>query len=147
MKKFFFAFLLLGATSLFAHIVQYDVGQKAIYVSVFFDKEHKSSWSKYELYAPDASLPYQQGRTDTNGVVAFLPDRAGNWRLDIHAGSDHGEHFKQIELTIDDAMILQDVTKPLYSKYGAIISGLGIIFGFFGLFYGWINRPKKQTKN
>jgi nickel transport protein len=147
MKNLFLAFFLLSTTSLFAHIVQYDVGQKAIYVSVFFDKEHKSSWSKYELYAPEASLPYQQGRSDANGVIAFLPDRAGKWRLDVHAGSDHGEHFKQIELNIDKTMVIKDVTKPLYSKYGAIISGFGLIFGLFGLLYGWINRPKKLKKN
>lgn len=147
MKNFLFAFLLLGATSLFAHIVQYNVGQKAIYVSIFFDKEHISSWSKYELYAPEASLPYQQGRSDTNGVIAFLPDRAGKWRLDVHAGSDHGEHFQHIELDINEAMIIKDVTKPLYSKYGAIISGIGLIFGFFGLLYGWINRPKRLKNN
>jgi nickel transport protein len=147
MKNLFLTFFLLSTTSLFAHIVQYDVGQKAIYVSVFFDKEHKSSWSKYELYAPEASLPYQQGRSDANGVIAFLPDRAGKWRLDVHAGSDHGEHFKQIELNIDKTMVIKDVTKPLYSKYGAIISGFGLIFGLFGLLYGWINRPKKLKKN
>lgn len=137
--------ILLSTTFLFAHIVQYNIGQKAIYAAIFFDQQHQSSWSKYELFAPNASLPYQKGRTDASGVVSFLPNRAGKWILNVYPGSDHGEHFQKIELQIDDSMVLKEVNKPLYSTYGALISGIAIIFGFFGLSYGWMNRPKKSN--
>jgi len=131
-------------TSLLAHIVQYNVGQKATYVSVFFDSTHTAAWSSYEIFAPDASLPYQKGRTDASGVLSFLPNREGKWKIAINAGSDHGEHFQEIYISIDPTMVIKEINKPLYATSGALISGISIIFGFFGLWFGLTQRQRKK---
>ncbi len=135
---------LILSSSLLAHIVQYNVGQKATYVSVFFDSTHSAAWSSYEIFAPDASLAYQKGRTDASGVLSFLPNREGKWKVAINAGSDHGEHFQEIYIDIDPTMVVEKINKPLYATYGALISGISIIIGVFGLWFGLTQRRRKE---
>lgn len=143
MIKLIFGTLVL-TSSLLAHIVQYNVGQKATYVSVFFDSTHAATWSSYEIFAPDASLAYQKGRTDASGVLSFLPNRAGKWKVSINAGSDHGEHFQEIYIDIDPSLVVKEVNKPLYATSGALISGISIIFGIFGFWFGLTQRKRKK---
>ena len=44
-----------------------------------------------EVFSPaDAKIPYQKGRTDRNGWLAFVPDVPGKWRVKIIDATGHG---------------------------------------------------------
>ncbi|HET6923512.1 MAG TPA: hypothetical protein VFI16_10240 [Anaeromyxobacteraceae bacterium] len=44
-----------------------------------------------EVYSPaDARTPHQEGRTDRAGWLAFVPDRAGSWRVKVVDSTGHG---------------------------------------------------------
>ncbi len=43
-----------------------------------------------DIFAPDESEEtWQSGETDTNGLFAFVPDRAGEWRFVVDDGMGH----------------------------------------------------------
>lgn len=137
----FFVFI---STSAFAHVLHYELKKGAYYVEVFFGGGDKASYSPYEIYAPDSSLPFAKGDTDARGVLAFLPDKNGIWHIVVHAGSDHGEHRVEFDIEIKDGTAKLERT-PLYNQYGAMITGISIIFGIFGLIYGIKARQKLNT--
>ncbi|CZE49132.1 hypothetical protein [Campylobacter geochelonis] len=141
MKKLIF--LAIFCISAYAHIVQFDVGSGGVYASIFFDKNTPAKYSEYEIFAPDASLAFARGYTDARGVLAFVPDRSGAWRVDVKAGSNHGEHKATFVINVDKNLTVASVgQKPLYSSYSAMFTGLALIIGLFGFLYGFKNRQK-----
>ncbi len=134
--------LLLFISPLFGHSIHYDVQQKGISIKVFYSKDDPSSYSQYELYGPDDSQPHQTGRTDKNGFVSFVPDRAGIWKLKVWGESTHGFHGLTIEVKVDQALQLESFSKPLIATYTKLVVGISIIFGLFGIYALWKSRKK-----
>ena len=83
--------LLLGSRA-FAHEVLHSVERgRAIAVKVFFADGEPLAYSEYLLFSPaDAKIPYQKGRTDRSGYVAFMPDVPGNWHVRVTEAGGHG---------------------------------------------------------
>ena len=98
MKRLFWtpglaALLVCGvAIPAFAHEVLHTVDRNnAIAVKAYFVDGEVLAYVPYELYSPaDSKVPYQKGRTDRGGYVAFVPDIPGPWRLKITDDTGHG---------------------------------------------------------
>ncbi len=144
MIKSIITILILGLSA-FAHGIYYDVIEGAIAVRITAPNNVPISNAKVEVYAPDASLAFVQGKSDINGNFAFLPDSKGNWRILINADSDHGGHLKEFTINIDDKFQIKDFEKPPYERYFTIISVLGFLFGVFGVF-SMIKSRRDTTK-
>lgn len=125
---------LILTLSAFAHGIYYDLIEGAIAVRITAPNNVPISNAKVEVYAPEASLAFVQGRSDINGNFAFLPDSKGVWKVLINADSDHGGHLKEFTINIDDKFQIKDFEKPPYERYFTIISVLGFLFGVFGVF-------------
>ncbi len=125
---------LILTLSAFAHGIYYDLIEGAIAVRITAANNVPISNAKVEVYAPEASLAFVQGRSDINGNFAFLPDSKGVWKVLINADSDHGGHLKEFTINIDDKFKIKDFEKPPYERYFTIISVLGFLFGIFGVF-------------
>jgi nickel transport protein len=85
--------LLCGvATPAFAHEVLHTVDRhNAIAAKAYFVDGEVLAYVPYELFSPaDPKIPYQKGRTDRGGYVAFVPDTPGPWRLKITDDTGHG---------------------------------------------------------
>lgn len=123
-----------------AHVLHYDLKKGALYSEVFFGGGKAAIYSPFEIYAPGSSLPFVKGNTDERGVLAFLPDRAGVWRVVVHASSDHGEHRVEFDVDVSSDDVASLSHAPLYNKYSAMITGVAIIFGVFGVIYGIRSR-------
>lgn len=64
---------------------------KAWSVKAYFADGEVLAYTPYEIYSPaDTKIPYQKGRTDRSGYVAFVPDTPGAWRVKIIDESGHG---------------------------------------------------------
>jgi nickel transport protein len=83
---------LLVGSSAFAHEVLHSVERgRAIAVKAFFADGEPLAYTEYQLFSPaDAKIPYQKGRTDRSGYVAFMPDVPGNWHVRITESGGHG---------------------------------------------------------
>jgi nickel transport protein len=140
-----FSMVLLSASALYAHTVNYDVQQKGIAVRIFYAAEDPASYSEYEVIGPGDELPHQTGRTDRNGFVAFVPDRQGIWKVKVLGESAHGFHGVTTEITVDKDLNLESFKKPLAATYTKLVTGISLIIGIFGL-YALISS-RKRLKN
>jgi len=140
--------LFLGGIDSHGHSVNYHVEQKGIAVRAFYSAKDPSSYSQYEIYGPGdkEDLPHQTGRTDKNGFLSFVPDRAGTWRIKLWGESGHGYHGFTAEVKVDKELNLESFSKPLVAAHTKLITGLSLIFGIFGVYALWRSRKKPSKR-
>lgn len=124
-----------------AHDLQYTVASgQAVVVKMFFVDNTPFTFEGYEIYREGEKLPYQVGRTDSQGRIAFLPDRASTWRIKAFSEDGHGLDFK---VSTDAAAELAGSEKPAYERYGRIVVGVAVILGPFGALSLFVRRQKR----
>lgn len=149
MKKMGIVLCLLGVGlppgGAWGHSLNYHMEQKGISIRAFYTDKDPASYAQFEIYGPGdrEDLPHQTGRTDKNGFLAFVPDRAGTWKVKIWGESSHGYHGFTAEIKVDKALGLESFSKPLLAAHTKLITGLSLIFGIFGI-YAFLKSRKKQ---
>ena len=122
-----------------AHEVLHSIERgKAIAVKAYFADGEALAYTEYQVFSPnDAKIPYQKGRTDRSGYLAFVPDAPGRWRVKITDGTGHG-----LDLEVSSALPLSTdnsggslaswafVARPLL---GAVL--VAVIFAGLVVFY------------
>jgi nickel transport protein len=95
------ALLVLGAEPAAAHEVLHDVERGgAVAVRVRFVDGEALAYTPFEVYSPaDPTIPWQKGRTDRAGWLAFVPDVSGAWRVRVVDDTGHG-----LDVSIDAAV-------------------------------------------
>ncbi len=132
--------LLFASAPLLAHDLQYTVASgQAVVIRLFYVDNTPFKFEGYEIYRAGEKLPYQVGRTDSQGRIAFLPDKAAEWRIKAISEDGHGLDFK---LTTDAAAQLSGAEKPAYERYGRIAVGVAVILGLFGALSLYVKRRK-----
>jgi nickel transport protein len=64
---------------------------RAIAVKAYFADGEVLAYSEYQVFSPaDAKIPYQKGRTDRAGYLAFVPDTPGRWHVRMVDATGHG---------------------------------------------------------
>jgi nickel transport protein len=123
-----------------AHDLQYTVvGGQAVVIKLFYADNTPFTFEGYEIYREGEKLPYQVGRTDKQGRIAFLPDAAGQWQIKAISEDGHGLDFK---LTTDAAAVLSGSEKPLFERYSRIFIGVAFILGLFGALNLYLKRKR-----
>jgi nickel transport protein len=80
------------------HTIERD---KAIAVKAFFADGEVLAYTEYQVFSPsDPRIPYQKGRTDRSGYLAFVPDGPGAWRVKVTDSTGHG-----LDLVVDVAAV------------------------------------------
>lgn len=134
------SFLLLASAPAYAHDLQYAVESgPAVIVRLFYTDQARFSYEGYEVFRKGEKIPYQVGRTDALGRLAFVPDRAGEWRIKTTSGDGHGVDFS---LGTDAAQAIAATERPLFDRYARPITGAAILFGLFGLLSLFVKRKK-----
>ena len=125
--------LLLLALPVAAHTVEHKVERhQAVVVTVFLGEE-LASYSEYEVLAPGGEEPFQIGRTDAQGRVCFIPDKAGNWKVKVSADSQHGLHGVSVDVEVKPDMTVEDSSAPPIATHTRLLVGISLLFGVFGL--------------
>lgn len=123
-----------------AHDLQYTVvGGQAVVIKLFYADNTPFTFEGYEIYREGEKLPYQVGRTDKQGRIAFLPDAAAQWQVKAISEDGHGLDFK---LSTDAAAALSGSEKPLFERYSRIFIGVALILGVFGVLNLYLKRRK-----
>jgi nickel transport protein len=75
-----------------AHEVLHQIERgRAVAVKAYFADGEVMAYTEYQVFSPaDAKIPYQKGRSDRGGYVAFVPDVPGTWHVRIVDPSGHG---------------------------------------------------------
>jgi nickel transport protein len=80
------------ASPALAHEVLHSVERgRAVAVKAYFADGEPLAYSEYTVFSPaDAKIPYQKGRTDRSGYLAFVPDLPGSWHVRVTEAGGHG---------------------------------------------------------
>jgi nickel transport protein len=117
-----------------AHDLQHRIQEgAAVTVELFFAdlaEDNAFSFESYEVYRAGEEVPFQVGRTDALGRLAFLPDTAGTWRVKIFSEDGHGA---DISLTTGAQGGIEGADRPLFERHSRLVVGVSILFGIFGL--------------
>lgn len=133
--------LWIGGASItaLAHDLHHEVSQgQAVVIRLSYADDSPFAFEAYEIYPQDDKLPVQVGRTDARGRIAFMPERAGTWRIKAYSEDGHGLDFT---LSTDAARIVTS-DPPLYERHGRIVAGVGLILGLFGFISLYLKRKK-----
>jgi len=112
-------------------------------VSAGYDDGEPMSYAEVEIIGPVSDTPFQKGRTDRNGRFMFLPDRKGLWQIVIKDGMGHRLALEWEITDLKGDIKAVKPTEPRFLKSSrpqGIIMGMSIIFGLFGIVYGWKAR-------
>ncbi len=82
-------------------------GSEALCAAVAYDDGEPMSYAGVEIFAPDAKLPFQKGRTDRNGYFCFRPDAPGRWKL---IAQDEMGHIVRLNTAVSQE-ILEHTTR------------------------------------
>ncbi len=137
----FYIIMLWGENSALAHGVEYEIREnKAAIIKISYDDGEPMSYAEVKIFSPyNAGIEYQNGRTDSNGCFAFIPDKPGEWKVVVNDGMGHGISKK---VTIMEGLNVDIVNKGFY-RWQKLITGISIIFGLTGLiFYIRVRKTK-----
>jgi nickel transport protein len=83
---------LLAPAAAAAHEVTHEVVYGgAVAVRARYAGQEPMAYAEYQIFAPnDPKLPWQKGRTDRDGWLAFVPSQQGTWRVQVADRSGHG---------------------------------------------------------
>jgi nickel transport protein len=130
----------IQASTVLAHDLQYTTSSgQAVVIKLFYVDNKPFSFEGYEITREGDKLPYQIGRTDGQGHIAFLPDRAGKWHVKAISEDGHGLDFT---ITTNAAAGIEGSDKPAYERYGRIVVGIAVILGVFGLMSLYLRRKR-----
>lgn len=116
---------------------------EGILVGAEYDDGEPMSYAEVEILGPGSDTPFQKGRTDRNGMFMFRPDQKGLWQIVVRDGMGHR---LSLERELTDLKGGYHAAKPAEtvsrktSRPQGIITGMSIIFGLFGIAYGWKAR-------
>ncbi len=134
--------LIVFATLLFSHNLKHSISkEQSVVVSFSFAKKDDFSFQSYEVYAPNAEIPFAVGRTDALSRVSFLPNTKGKWRVKAFSEDGHG---KIVDIEVDENM-LPSIDANNNNTFQKALIGIMILLGIFGLIY--IKKDKKNEKN
>ena len=141
---FFLAMVAMPPALLYAHGVTSKIDTGGIVVSALYDTGEAMDYAKVTIFAPDANLKFQSGRTDRNGRFSFFPDISGNWKVVV---DDEMGHRLEVNVPVDKAMSLQinpenGNSKPSsLARWEKAVMGISIIFGISGILF-WLKGRK-----
>lgn len=121
----------LASGQALAHELQHSVHEgMAVSVTLSFADGSPFAFEAYEVYRADEDIPFQVGRTDAQGRVVFIPDRAGSWRVKAFSEDGHGVDFSFTTGVTGD---VGGANAPPLARPLRILVGVSVIFGVFGL--------------
>jgi len=102
-------------------------------------------FASVKVYAPgNDSVEYANGRTDTEGRFAFVPNRPGTWKVVLHMDSSHGPHGFTAKFEV-----AEDLSVPVQGKaftlLGRLVIGVGFILGATGWLAYWAERRRLKS--
>lgn len=115
-KAILLSWLLLGLACggpLWAHGATYELEETEHSVSLRFSYSigEVIRGGSVRVHTPDGQL-WQQGQTDNAGLFSFVPDRPGNWLVDVNDGGGHQVQAR-ISVSPDGALNAAGQQQPL----------------------------------
>jgi len=106
---------------------------EAVIVQLTLEDGTPFSGERFEIYPPGLDTRFQLGFTDQQGRVAFVPDRAGAWRVKVSSKTGHGVDF---QLDTERLAVVQASQRSRLRQAFDGVSILMFVFGVLSLILG-----------
>lgn len=125
--------LLCLPVSASAHALLHQVrtADSVVLVEFHFPDGDKPFFEGYRVMGPDDQRPFQIGRINAAGEIAFRPDRPGPWRVIVAAEDGHGTELR-IDVEAGSLSAIGGGGSGL-SQSARLIAGVGYLLGIFGI--------------
>ncbi len=140
----------LLSLSAHAHGVKSMVDTGGIIVTAQYDTGEGMSYARVTIYAPEAELTFQSGRTDRNGRFCFFPDVPGEWKVVV---DDEVGHRLEIPVPVNEIQELEtdkesgQIAQGYFPRYQKALMGISIIFGISGSLLGWKGYTDRKKRS
>ncbi len=126
-----FLFWLLGTGTVFPHETHHSVRMgKAVIIAAEHEHDDPMSFAAYKIYAPGGgTTEFQNGRTDSNGRLAFVPNVPGEWRVKIGDGMGHGA---DVAVKVTPEMTIQETVQGGLHVWQKILMAASVVWGALG---------------
>lgn len=126
---------------LYAHDLQHEIQKegRCIVVSFFFPDGNRFSYEEYEVYKEGSNTPFQVGRTDALGRVAFCPNERGVWWVKTVSADGHGT---KVRVYFEEEGV-EEKREGFFERYKRLFAGLGWLLGIFALLEIYLRRFRK----
>lgn len=149
------AWLLLAAVAALApgapraHEVLHEVERnRAVALRAYFSDGEVLAHAQYQVYSPgDPGSPFQEGRTDRDGWLAFVPATPGAWRVKVVDGTGHGLQFIVEAPPASAAGVASRAAAPASAAAFVLrpVVGLAAIAAVFGVLVAVYRRRGSAT--
>lgn len=137
-RTLWFCFALLSGVA-WSHEVKLEISQQdASVVRLTYADGHPFAFEAYEIYAPGKEMPEQVGRTNLQGQLIFLSGTQTEWRLKAYSADGHG--VDQVIKVTASALEKSPSSSTQLPRELLLASGLGIVFGLFGIVQLFIRK-------
>lgn len=151
---FVFAACLIQAHKLEVHLTE---NPPVVVVEADYGNHHHGvKGADVSIYAPGENEDvYQSGKTDLSGKFAFLPDKAGAWRVIVDDGTGHkneavisvtGAFFADTAADLDseeEAIGTEALSsQAALSVFWKALIGISLLIGIAGILYGLKSRKE-----
>ncbi|MFH1679613.1 MAG: hypothetical protein ABIH26_03100 [Candidatus Eisenbacteria bacterium] len=132
--------MLALAASAPAHDLDHTIGfGEALVIRFHYGNGTAFSYESYEVFRPGETTPFQVGRTDALGRVAFVPDAGGEWRVRAFSEDGHGADIR----VPAEASTAAAAAPPAGERTTRLLLGIAIILGAFGTWSLFRSRRKQ----
>jgi nickel transport protein len=113
-----------------AHEVTHEVVYgKAVAVRARYAGAEPLAYAEYQVFSPgDPKIPWQKGRTDREGWLAFVPSEAGTWRVQVADRSGHGMILSVSARPADAEAARPEGALAWVARLGAAVLAIGLVF-------------------
>ncbi len=133
---FFFGLIYLiltSSTPALAHGVHtHNSFVEATIVTVNHDDGTPLAFATFSVFPPHGGPAFAKGQTDSLGRVVFLPNVSGKWEVKVFADDGHGV-VTTVEVMPSSSTTTHDSQPQSLGQIHKLITGVGILFGIFGL--------------
>ncbi len=128
-----------------AHGVDYEVDQGGVVISAWYEgmTPEPMADASVEVFGPGDDTAFQTGRTDRQGRFALFPDRPGEWKVVINDGAGHA---LTVKVSVGEDMVPETRLRPRISPWSKLATGVGVIFGVFGLVFLVWGRGRARSE-
>lgn len=123
--------LALLASAAAAHEVSHEIVYgRAVAVRARFAGAEPLAYAEYQVFSPsDPKIPWQKGRTDRDGWLAFVPSEPGEWRVQVADDTGHGMTLSFAPLSLPARPDTTEGTISWLVRLGAAVAVVGLVFG------------------
>ncbi|MCX7946550.1 MAG: hypothetical protein N2557_06230 [Hydrogenophilus sp.] len=122
------------------HGLHYEVSRaEAVVIRLSYSDGTPFAYEGFEIRPEEGGTPVLVGRSDREGRVAFLPPRAGKWRL--RAWSEDG-HGVDVVFSTTEREGVKENNGGRWDRLGQAAIGVGVLLGVFGVVQLFLRRSR-----